>query len=228
MIAHQTEAAEVRERHIVHVHWPKSPSSNLIDAKDAFFTNRRRLRLAQSASELDDECVRRAEYLVRATDPAWPKWKPSDPTSAHWYRPEHLARLIGAYIAHDQEHGRIRTVRELVAEFRGLSGTAKQKAVLEATGLSREPLTAFINGSGSIECRQGPTRLLTAMQAHSRPVKPQDLGVIGEEHFAQRFEAAGCRHGDIRLSQGAGEISEGCQWSSRLLSAIAGMDDEGR
>ena len=31
----------------------------------------------------------------------------------------------------------MRTVRELVAEFRGLSGTAKQKAVLGATGLAR-------------------------------------------------------------------------------------------
>ena len=30
------------------------------------------------------------------------------------------------------------------------------------------------------------------MQAHSRPVKPQDLGIIGEEHFRRRFEAAGC------------------------------------
>ena len=26
---------------------------------------------------------------------------PSSPTPAHWYRPEHLERLIGAYLAHD-------------------------------------------------------------------------------------------------------------------------------
>ena len=42
--------------------------------------------------------------------------------------------------------GRDRTVRELVAEFRGLSGSAKQKAVLEATGLSRAPLSQLVNG----------------------------------------------------------------------------------
>src|SRR5207237_6609629 len=26
----------------------------------------------------------------QATDPAWPKWKPRQPTSAHWYEPRHL------------------------------------------------------------------------------------------------------------------------------------------
>jgi len=80
--------------------------------------------------------------VVRATNPAWQMWKPSDPTSAHWYKPEHFERLIAAYIVHDQDNGRVRTVRELITEFRGLSGTAKQKAVLNANGLSREPLTA--------------------------------------------------------------------------------------
>ena len=32
-------------------------------------------------------------------DRAWQKWKPCDPTSPHWYRPEHLERLIGAYLS---------------------------------------------------------------------------------------------------------------------------------
>ena len=35
-------------------------------------------------------------------------------------------------------------------------------------------------------------RLLTAMKAHSKPVKPAQLGVIGEEHVFKRFEALGC------------------------------------
>ena len=85
----------------------------------------------------------------------------------------------------------MRTVRELITEFRGLSGTAKQKAVLNATGLSREPLTAFITDSGNLDSAKVRS-LLSAMQAQSRPVKPQDLGVIGEEHFRRRFEAADC------------------------------------
>jgi hypothetical protein len=57
---------------------------------------------------------------IAATDLAWSKWKPSEPTSPHWYTTAHLERLIGAYIKHDVDNGRERTVRELVAEFRGL------------------------------------------------------------------------------------------------------------
>ena len=33
---------------------------------------------------------------VEATDPQWSKWKPHQRTSAHWYAPRHLERLIAA------------------------------------------------------------------------------------------------------------------------------------
>lgn len=67
-----------------------------------------------------------------ASDPGWKKWLPSNPTDPHWYGAEELERLIAANICHQD-----RLVRELVAEFRGLSGSAKQKRVLDAAGLSR-------------------------------------------------------------------------------------------
>ena len=35
-------------------------------------------------------------------------------------------------------------------------------------------------------------RLLDAMQANSKPVKPAMLGIIGREHFKQRFAQLGC------------------------------------
>ena len=127
---------------------------------------------------------------IKATDPGWSKWKPSDPTSPQWYTPAHLERLIGAYVSHDADDGRERTVREFITEFRGLSGTAKQKAVLEATGLSRAPLSALINGNKFV--RPKINKLLAAMQEQSAPVKPMQLGVIGKEHFERRFRAAGC------------------------------------
>jgi DNA topoisomerase VI subunit B len=127
---------------------------------------------------------------IAATDPAWSKWKPSEPTSPHWYTTAHFERLVGAYIKHDADDGRERTVRELVAEFRGLSGTAKQKRVLDATGLARAPLSALIKGNGfdhgKIES------LLAAMKANSAPVKPAILGSIGREHFRKRLAAACC------------------------------------
>jgi hypothetical protein len=74
----------------------------------------------------------------KASDPAWAKWRPQHPTSPHWYDEARLRRLMGAYIARDQDHGRDpRTVREFVSEFRGLSGTAKQKLVLDEVIASR-------------------------------------------------------------------------------------------
>ena len=127
---------------------------------------------------------------IPATDAAWSKWKPSEPTSPHWYTTAHLERLIGAYIKHDADNGRERTVRELVAEFRGLSATAKQKRVLDATGLARAPLSALIKDNGFV--RPKIEDLLAAMKANSAPIKPVMLGTIGKEHFRQRLAAAGC------------------------------------
>jgi DNA topoisomerase VI subunit B len=74
-------------------------------------------------------------FCHTATD--WTKWIPTDPTSAHWYNPERLENLIASYVAAERTGGRVRTVREFVSEFRGLSGTAKQKQVTAETGMER-------------------------------------------------------------------------------------------
>jgi len=111
---------------------------------------------------------------------AWEKWIPSYPTSAHWYDQQRLERLIAAYVNHDR--GRARTVREFISEFRGLSATAKQAAVLDKFGLARAPLASL--------CTDGFDKskiavLLEAMQAASKPVNPKQLGVIGKDHLAR-------------------------------------------
>lgn len=124
-----------------------------------------------------------------ATAPGWSKWKPSDPTSPHWYTAERLARLIAAYVVHDNERRRDRTVREFVSEFRGLSATAKQSLVLDATGLARAPLSSLIIDSAVDPILCGS--LLDAMREHSKPVKPVMLGIIGRDHFEARFRNAG-------------------------------------
>jgi DNA topoisomerase VI subunit B len=169
--------------------WPDLACSILEGAKDHF------LQIAADYTWLNPHLTLSIDWfgeakMIAATDPAWSKWKPSDPTSPHWYQPEHLERLIAAYLAHDQDHGRIRLVREFISEFRGLSGTAKQREVLEATGLGREPLSALLhNGALDSDKIEG---LVAAMQAHSKPVKPPALGIIGKDHLRRRFEAAGC------------------------------------
>jgi hypothetical protein len=119
--------------------------------------------------------------FVRSAGPDWQKWTPADPTSPHWYSLERFAGLITAYLASERTGSPERTVREFIAEFRGLSGTKKQKAITDETGLSGTYLHDLCCGDelnrGRIE------RLRTAMCQHSRPVKPQALGVLGQSHL---------------------------------------------
>jgi DNA topoisomerase VI subunit B len=130
----------------------------------------------------------------------WTHWLPNEPTSPHWYTPERLAGLVAAYLAEEARGGRARTVREFVSEFRGLSGTAKQKVVTTNAELSGARLRDLIAGDDVDHERIA--RLLEAMQAESRPVPPQALGHIGEEHltahlvdtFAVRPESVRYRH----------------------------------
>ena len=56
-------------------------------------------------------------------------------------------------------------------------------------GCSHQSLAAFF-GVDQVN-RAGITRLLEAMQRHSKPVAPKHLGIIGGGHFKERFIAAG-------------------------------------
>ena len=66
-----------------------------------------------------------------------PSTRMRDSPSPHWYTPDQLLNLITAYLAGERA-GRspAKTVREFIAEFRGLAGTAKQKAVAADAGLT--------------------------------------------------------------------------------------------
>jgi hypothetical protein len=140
---------------------------------------------------------------------SWAKWNPSNPTSPHWYGLQEFERLVAGYIAHDADLGRGRTVREFIAEFRGLSATSKQKQVLDAVGAARELLTGLVNCK---ELDHGKTaRLLTTMQEHSKPVKPAMLGVIGRDHFRDRFAAAGCEMDSFEY-QRVMDVADGIPW----------------
>jgi hypothetical protein len=108
---------------------------------------------------------------------------------AHWYTAERLENLIASYVAAERTGERVRTVREFVSEFRGLSGTAKQKQVTAETGLDRAYLHDLAAG-GRID-RAATGRLVAAMQRLSAPMKPENLGVLGEQHFREWLAIGG-------------------------------------
>jgi hypothetical protein len=126
---------------------------------------------------------------VKATNSNWEKWQPRNPTSPHWYDESRLQRYLAAHVARDRDLRQHRTVREFIAEFRGLSGTTVQRKILEEVGCSHQSLAHFF-GVDQIN-RAGIAKLLAAMRRYSKPVAPKHLGDIGVEHLKQRFLAAG-------------------------------------
>ena len=130
-----------------------------------------------------------------ATNPGWSKYRACDATSAHWYSLEQIERYAGALIARDQEQRRRATrqkytVREFVAQFRGMKATDKQKQILRELRASHMSLYQFFGSEKKVN-HERMEKLLGLLQEHTRPVRPELLGVIGEEHLRQLMVNAG-------------------------------------
>jgi DNA topoisomerase VI subunit B len=196
----------------VTVFWPESASSILSDSEARF------LQIADDFGWLNPHLQIRIEWdgvervSRQPSNPDWDeKWRACDPTSAHWYDLARLARYIGAHVSRDQDYGRDRRVREFISEFRGFSGSAKQKLVLDETKLTRAAALSSLFGpvgepkNGQIES------LLRALQKHSKAVKPKNLGLIGKEHLLARFKVIGVEPDTFKYHKALGE-TEGLPW----------------
>ena len=152
------------------------------------------------------------EVETERSDPAWKKWRPSQPTSGHWYDQARFERYIAAHVANDRDRGRDpeRTVREFVSELDGFRRSAAQKRVLDETSMHRWPLSSLFSPQGEPH-RDRVAELLHACKKHSRPVKPHLLGFIGKQHLLARFEAAGVHRETFRYGKAVGEI-HGLPW----------------
>jgi DNA topoisomerase VI subunit B len=192
------------------IRWPQSACSILSDSKSRF------LQIADDFGWLNPHLRIRVEWDgERRVDrepsaPAWKKWRACDPTSAHWYDLARLERYIAAHVSRDQDHGRSRTIREFISELRGFSGSAKQKRVLEETGLTRAALSSLFGVEGEAR-RTDIDHLLRALQAHSKNVKPNDLGLIGKDHLLARFKEARVEPESFKYQKALGE-TEGLPW----------------
>jgi hypothetical protein len=122
-------------------------------------------------------------YKPTVAFPGWRKFLPTDLTSAHWYGPMALKRLVFSHIKHARGGGRDLPLGEFVRQFRGLSSTAKAKSV--TTGFGDIKYLSDFEGRPD---RVGD--LLAAMQAAAKAPSHNVLGVVGEEHFRTHFEAA--------------------------------------
>jgi DNA topoisomerase VI subunit B len=208
----------------VRVHWPKSSTWAIEDGDHDFLQIGANYAFLNPhltlAVETDDQ-----KHQWRATNPAWSKWRPSDPTSAHWYTAQDLSNLIAAYIHHGQKAGRVKKVREFLTEFDGLSATAKQSAITDAISLSRADLSAFASGGELDMDLVG--QLLDAMKAEARVVEPNKLGVIGREHMQARLGEMGWAHA-FKYDRETGTTDAGLPYVVEVAFAYSGEWSERR
>jgi DNA topoisomerase VI subunit B len=174
----------------VRVHWPPSARDLLTQAEGKF------LRLAQDFTFVNPHLSLTVTWHghtthIPATRTDWPKWRPNDPTCIHWYGQGHFERLVTGLVIHDRGRGVRRKVSDIIAMFRGFSGSQKRAEVLAETGLARADLSVLVKPDDTLDTPL-ISKLLAAMKVRARPAKARDLGVIGKDHLARRFEELGC------------------------------------
>ncbi len=162
------------------------------------------------------------DVVITSTKSDWNKWLPNMPTPAHWYSVETLQNLVIGYL--NIQNGTSKTVREFVSEFRGLSGTAKQKKV---TGdFQRATLDSFIIGR-DID-REKLKTLFISMREESKPPKPKVLGVIGEDHFKHWLLNNNASEHTIKYKKSEGFDKDGLPFVLEVAFAVNKNDEAGR
>jgi DNA topoisomerase VI subunit B len=187
----------------IKMHWPEI-ASYLEQKQNTNFYNEpipALLELLQNYSLFNPHVsFAMGDWLWSASDPTWQKWTPITPTSPHWYTVENVRNLAAAYLSAGQN----KTIREFVAEFRGLSGTGKQKAVTDGANLTGQSLGDLVkDGDFEIE-RLG--LLLEHMQTNSRAINPKLLGVIGDAHIRRWMIEQGAAADSVEYRYKTGEV----------------------
>lgn len=222
VLEHEKTEANVKTGNTVRIYWPNLGTSILDDAKDQF------LQMAQSFAFLNPHMSLTVGWYDDlqewvATDPKWSSWTSSNPSSAHWYNTETLSRLIAGYVSNNPG----KTVREFIAEFRGLKGTAKQKKVLAGLGLvvSRHTLAEVFVADGDLD-KARISMLLEGMREHSTPPAPRLLGVIGKDHIVARMEEMDCDMKTFSYQKMFDLDDDGMPSIAEVAFAMRGKKDE--
>ena len=177
------------------VHWPELASSPVYRAMRDFY-------MAAADFNPHATIIGTAER-IDATAPDWPHWRPDRPTAPHWYTTESLRTLVALLLNAERRGARAKSVGEFIRDFHGLTGTGKAKAVAAQSGLTGAMLRDLVE---SDDINIGKLRgLLSAMQAASRPVKPELLGVLGEAHAAATLVRHGAAPDSVQYRRSTGE-----------------------
>jgi DNA topoisomerase VI subunit B len=164
--------------------WPRSASAQLIAAKSQIVPIVRHFAFLNPHAAFCLTWDGTTMVKAKATNPSWRKWRASEPAPITWYDFESFNRRIAATIADDLKHGRDRTLREFIGEFRGCTRSAMRSKILDAVDGARMPLAEFFNNGHN---PQRVDKLRLTMHALTKTVPAKDLGVLGKDHFESRF-----------------------------------------
>ena len=92
-----------------------------------------------------------------------------------------------------------------------MSATDKQKQILRELGASHMSLYRFFGSETQVN-HQRMERLLRLLQEHTRPVRPELLGVIGEDHLRRMIADAGGEPKSFKYFAGPGQTSTACPY----------------
>ena len=107
----QEERASVQFGTSFTLHWPDLAGSQLVEAKVGIVSVVTRFSWLNPHATFTLTWDGKTSFTAEATNPDWHKWRPSDPALAAWYDAESFSRLIAAYVADDQDHGRLIVAR---------------------------------------------------------------------------------------------------------------------
>jgi len=195
----------VKNGTFIKIHWPDSSSLNTSELEPRFLQLLSGYSLFNPHATFElksNSSVTRYERLSQKCK----KWHEGEPTSPHWYTQEQLRGLMAAYITSERYGRQPKTVREFISEFRGLSSTQKQKAIINKLNLNGVFLNDLVK-DGDINQRL-VDGILEAMKSESKPVKPLNFGVLGEDHFKNWLEKYGGASKTFRYKRMAGVDDE--------------------
>lgn len=206
------------------VHW-RGIAGYLLDPISPDFYS-----VVYSVTDFNPHCALTAiapgiDQTFAATAPHWQHWRPDRPTAPHWYTPDRFRALVALLLNSEQRGGKARSVNEFIREFHGLSGTAKAKAIAQAANLTGAMLRDLIH-DGDVDMNR-LTAMLAAMKKVARQVKPETLGLLGQEHCAVNLERYGAHPDSIEYRRAQGE-ADGLPYVLEVAFGVKEDSEESR
>lgn len=202
------------------VHW-RGIAGYLLDSGSPDFYS-----VVYAVTDFNPHCALTAiapgiDQAFAATAPDWQHWRPDRPTAPHWYTPDRFRALVALLLNAEQRNGKARSVNEFIREFHGLSGTGKAKAIAQAANLTGAMLRDLIH-DGDVDMNR-LTAMLAAMKKAARQVKPEALGLLGQEHCAVNLKRYGVATDSIEYRRAQGE-ADGLPYA---LEVAFGVKEDG-